>query len=154
MTNARERLHQLVDALPEGTLEVAEAALRRSAQASRGHVEHVGMWVADLDRAREFYERWFGARAGMRYSSTRRPLQTHFLSFEDGARLEVMTSPEESARIAHTAIALGSREAVDRLVDQMSAEGVRVLSPPRQTGDGYYEAVVADSEGNLIELIS
>ncbi|HEX8985273.1 MAG TPA: hypothetical protein VF767_07575 [Bryobacteraceae bacterium] len=49
MTNTRERLHQLVDALPEGTLQAAEAALRRGAQASRGHVEHVGMWVADLD---------------------------------------------------------------------------------------------------------
>jgi len=154
MTNTRERLHQLVDALPEGELQGAEDALRRCGQAWGRHVEHVGMWVADLDRARKFYERWFGARAGTCYSSARRPLQTHFLTLDGGARLEVMKSPEEPARIAHIAIALGSREAVDRLVDQMGAEGVRVLGRPRQTGDGYYEAVVADSEGNVIELIS
>ena len=63
-----------------------------------------------------------------------------------------MKSPAESARPAHLAISLGSREAVDRLIQAMAAAGVRIVSQPRPTGDGYYEAVIADSEGNLLEI--
>ena len=63
-----------------------------------------------------------------------------------------MKSPGENAKPAHLAISLGSREAVDRLVQEMKLAGVRIVSQPRQTGDGHYEAVIADSEGNLLEI--
>ena len=115
-------------------------------------VDHVAAWVSDLDRARAFYERWFNARAGSVYSSATRDFQSYFLSLGSGARIELMTAPAEPARSAHLAISVGSREAVDRMVEEMSAEGVRIVSGPRVTGDGYYEAVVADSEGNLLEI--
>lgn len=117
-----------------------------------GRINHVAAWVSDLDRARAFYERWFKAAAGPKYSSTKRDFQSYFLSLDTGARLELMTSPAEAARPAHLAVSVGSRDAVDRLIQTMEAAGVRIVSYPRLTGDGYYEAVIADSEDNLIEI--
>jgi 2-haloacid dehalogenase len=117
-----------------------------------GRITHVAAWVSDLERARAFYERWFKAAAGLKYSSMERDFQSYFLSLETGARLELMTSPAEAPRPAHLAVSVGSRDAVDRLIQTMEAAGVRVVSHPRLTGDGYYEAVIADSEGNLVEI--
>jgi 2-haloacid dehalogenase len=117
-----------------------------------GRINHVAVWVSDLERARAFYERWFKAAAGPKYSSTKRDFQSYFLSLNTGARVELMTSPAEAPRPAHLAVSVGSREAVDRLIQTMEAAGVRVVSHPRLTGDGYYEAVIADSEGNLVEI--
>ncbi|MGO8795798.1 MAG: HAD-IA family hydrolase [Candidatus Sulfotelmatobacter sp.] len=115
-------------------------------------IEHAAAWVSDLERARGFYERWFNAKPGPAYSSSSRDFESYFLSLDSGARLELMKSAGESARPAHLAISLGSREAVDRMIGEMEAAGVRIVSRPRQTGDGYYEAVIADSEGNLLEI--
>jgi 2-haloacid dehalogenase len=117
-----------------------------------GKIDHVAAWVSDLERARTFYERWFKATAGPLYSSATRDFKSRFLSLGSNARLELMTSPGESPRPAHLAISVGSREAVDRLVRKMEEAGVRIVSPPRLTGDGYYEAVIADTEGNLVEI--
>lgn len=119
---------------------------------AKARIEHTATWVSDLERARAFYERWFGAKPGAKYSSAARDFKSYFLSLGTGARLELMKSPEEPARSAHLAISVGSREAVDRLIRAMEAAGVRIVSEPRQTGDGYYEAVIADSEGNLVEI--
>jgi lactoylglutathione lyase len=154
MATSRERIHQLVDELPPEAMQWLECALEQWRAGARARVEHIGIWVGDLDRARTFYERWFGARAGARYSSARRPLETYFLTLSPGARLELMTSPGEPPRLAHVAVRLGSRKAVDRLVDSMRAEGVSVPGMPRESGDGYYEAVAADPDGNLIELLA
>jgi lactoylglutathione lyase len=115
-------------------------------------IEHAAAWVSDIDRARAFYERWFRATAGTRYSSSRRKFTSYFLSLGCGARLELMTSPGEASRHAHLAVSMGSRDAVDRLVKEMEAAGVRIISAPRMTGDGYYEALVTDTEGNLLEI--
>jgi 2-haloacid dehalogenase len=117
-----------------------------------GQISHVAAWVNDLDRARAFYERWFKASSGPMYSSSTRDLRSYFLSLASGARLELMKSPGESPRAAHIAVSVGSREAVDHLVKNMREAGVQIISPPRVTGDGYYEAVIADSEGNLLEI--
>lgn len=116
------------------------------------HLDHVAAWVVDLERARAFYERWFAASAGPMYSSPKRDFKSYFMSLSSGARIELMASTGEAARPAHVAVSVGSREAVDRLVKEMEAVGVRIVSAPRVTGDGYYEAVVADSEGNLLEI--
>jgi lactoylglutathione lyase len=117
-----------------------------------GQISHVAAWVNDLDRARAFYERWFKASSGPMYSSSTRDFRSYFLSLSSGARLELMKSPGESPRAAHIAVSVGSREAVDHLVKNMQEAGVQIISPPRVTGDGYYEAVIADSEGNLLEI--
>jgi lactoylglutathione lyase len=115
-------------------------------------IEHAASWVSDLERACAFYERWFQATKGQKYTSTRRPFTSYFLSLAGGARLELMASPGEAPRMAHLAISMGSREAVDQLIEEMRVAGVPIVNGPRVTGDGYYEAVVADSEGNLIEI--
>jgi len=115
-------------------------------------IEHVASWVSDLERTCSFYERWFQATKGPRYSSAKRPFHSYFLSLDSGARLELMASPDEAPRIAHIAVSVGSGEAVDRMFKEMKAAGVRTISEPRLTGDGYYEAVVADPDGNLVEI--
>jgi len=115
-------------------------------------IDHAATWVDDLERARAFYERWFKANPGPMYSSSTRDFKSCFLSLGSGARLELMTASGESPRPAHLAVSLGSRDAVDRLVQEMETAGVRIVNRPRITGDGYYEAVIADSEGNLLEI--
>jgi lactoylglutathione lyase len=124
-------------------------------------LEHVAVWTHDLERLRAFYERHFGARAGARYrSATREGFTSYFLAFPDGgARLELMSvpalaaaAPEPAVCYAHLALALGSEAAVDALTARLRDAGVPVLSGPRRTGDGYYESVVADPDGNLVEL--
>jgi lactoylglutathione lyase len=119
-----------------------------------GQIDHAAVWVSDLERARAFYEHWFKAKACAKYSSSKRDFTSYFLSLGSGARLELMASPDEVARLAHLAVSVGSRNAVDRLVKAMEAAGVHIVSGPRLTGDGYYEAVVIDTEGNLIEITS
>ncbi len=119
---------------------------------SKARIEHIAAWVSDLDRARGFYERWFHAGSTPEYSSAKRDFRSRFLSLDGGPRLELMVSPHESPRHAHIAVSVGSREAVDRLVNDMEKSGVQIVSRPRVTGDGYYEAVIADSEGNLVEI--
>ncbi len=134
--------------------ELAKLGLVDAARDSSARIEHAAAWVGDLERARQFYERWFKATSGPMYSSTKRDFKSYFLSLGSGPRLELMTSPGEDSRPAHLAISVGSRAAVDHLIQEMQAAGVRILSVPRLTGDGYYEAVIADTEGNLLEITS
>lgn len=125
-------------------------------------IEHAAMWVHDLDRMCGFYAAAFGARIGPLYQNTAKGFASRFLSFEDGARLELMTttrlSPAETEAgaqrmgLTHLAVSLGSEAAVDELTARLRADGVPVLEGPRRTGDGYYESVVLDPEGNRIEL--
>lgn len=131
-------------------------------------IAHVALWTADgdeMERVRAFYETWFGATSGTRYDSPNRPgFSSYFLAFpsrdgDAGARLELMTAPGlapradgEAAGWAHVALSVGSREAVDALAARMAAAGVPLASPPRTTGDGYYEAVVRDPAGNRVEI--
>jgi lactoylglutathione lyase len=126
-------------------------------------LEHVAVWTNDLDRLRAFYERYFGARAGVRYrSATRAGFASYFLTFPDGGgRLELMTAPGLAATAgaaavgyAHIALTVGSRADVEALTARLRVEGVRVVSAPRQTGDGYFESVVEDPDGNAIEIIA
>lgn len=122
-------------------------------------IEHVAMWARDLETLAAFYARWFGARVGERYENSRKGFASRFLEFGGGARLEVMTRTDIGARaageqlgLAHFAITVGNEAAVDALAAQMAAEGIAVLDGPRRTGDGYYECVVSDPEGNRVEI--
>jgi len=124
-------------------------------------IEHVAIWTRDLERLRTFYERYFGARAGRRYASTTRPgFFSYFLTFPDGGgRLELMTlqslaaGPQAPAvGYAHVAVAVGSPAAVEALTARLRGDGVRVVSEPRLTGDGYFESVVEDPDGNAVEI--
>ena len=122
-------------------------------------LEHVGLWVRDLDTVAGFYARYFGARIGTRYQNPRKGFESRFLEFAGGARLEVMRRADVEARmtdeqlgLAHVALTVGDEAAVDALASRLKRDGHAVLDGPRRTGDGYYECVVRDPEGNRVEL--
>lgn len=123
-------------------------------------IEHIAMYVNDLEQARQFFEKYFGGHSNDLYCSKKTDFRSYFISFEDGARLEIMTKPgleDEEKKLArtgyiHLAFSVGSREAVDRLTERLRGDGYQVLSGPRTTGDGYYESCVVGIEGCQIEI--
>lgn len=121
-------------------------------------IEHVALYVHDLEGAKAFFLKYFQAIPGTLYHNPKTGFRSYFLTFADGARLEIMTRPgltkagTAGTGYAHIAFQLGSREAVDALTARLQADGYSVLSGPRVTGDGYYESCVAGIEGNCIEL--
>ena len=123
-------------------------------------IEHVAMYVEDLEKTKDFFTKYFGANAGERYYNPKTELQSYFLSFDDGARLEIMQKPrvsnvrKELARTGyiHIAFSVGSREKVDELTRRLQEDGYKVVSGPRVTGDGYYESCVLCIEDNQIEI--
>lgn len=124
------------------------------------HLDHFALWTPDLERLRAFYERYFGAQASAQYTNPHTGFQSYFLSFASGARLEIMTAPQAHlpptpaprAGYAHLAVAVGSTAQVDALTATLRAAGYAVLSGPRRTGDGYYESVILDPDGNHVEI--
>lgn len=123
-------------------------------------IEHAALYVNDLEGARSFFVNYLGAKSNDGYHNPKTGFRSYFLSFDGGARLEIMNRPtladfpKEPARTgyAHIAFSVGSREAVDALTARLKADGYEVTSGPRTTGDGYYESCIAAVEGNLIEL--
>jgi lactoylglutathione lyase len=122
-------------------------------------IEHVGLWVRDLEPMRAFYTEALGGVSGDLYENPVTGFRSYFVSFGKGARLELMYRPalsppptDATAGYAHIALAFGSRDAVDATVAALRRRGVPIESEPRVTGDGYYEAVVLDPERNRVEL--
>ena len=122
-------------------------------------IAHVALWTRDLDRAAAFWEEHFAATVGPRYRSARRPgFESRFVSLGEGPAIELMTAPwiasaepAEREGWAHVAVSLGSAEAVRALAARLAAAGL-LISPPRMTGDGFFEAVARDADGNLVEI--
>ncbi len=124
-------------------------------------VEHVGLWVRDLDAVAAFYEKYFGARIGGLYRNPRKGFESRFLELSGGARLEIMRrtdvvvrDQDERLGFAHVALSVGDERTVDELAARFAAEGRPPLDGPRRTGDGYYECVVVDPEGNRVEIMA
>jgi lactoylglutathione lyase len=125
-------------------------------------IEHIAIWTRDLERVRKFYEQYFGAKAGEKYINQKKQFESYFLSFEGGARLELMQMPgipensndvhKQFIGLVHIALTTGSRHRVDTLTEELRAAGYEVVGEPRTTGDGYYESVVLDPEGNRLEI--
>lgn len=123
-------------------------------------IEHIAMYANDLERARDFFVTYLNGRSNGGYHNAETGFRSYFISFDGGARLEVMNRPgmsdppKDPARTGfiHAAFSVGSREAVDALTARLRADGYEVASGPRTTGDGYYESCVVGVEGNLIEL--
>ena len=123
-------------------------------------IEHVAIWVNDLEKSKNFFTTYFNSRANDGYHNKATDFRSYFLTFENGSRLEIMHHPmmtdlEKSLRrtgYAHIAISVGSTEAVDQLTQRLLVDGYEVISGPRTTGDGYYESCILDLEGNQIEI--
>ncbi|MEI9921585.1 MAG: VOC family protein [Bacteroidota bacterium] len=125
-------------------------------------IEHLAIWVDDLDKMRQFYFKYFGATSDAKYTNDKKGFSSYFLTIGEGeARLELMNSThvDDEPRkrgfmkgIAHFAISVGSKEAVNKLTDRLRGDEYTIESEPRTTGDGYYESVVLDPEGNYVEI--
>ena len=125
-------------------------------------IEHIALWTEDLERSRSFYMEFFGAKSNEKYVNVEKGFSSYFLTFDTGCRLEIMNMSgkvkyednreERFTGISHLAISVGSKQKVDELTRALSDKGFIVASNPRETGDGYYESVVLDPEGNRIEI--
>ncbi len=125
-------------------------------------IEHIALWTADLERCKRFYVSYFGATAGVNYVNPAKGFESCFLSFTDGARIEAMKTTVLSPVIiepgaqrmgfTHIAISVGSEQQVDALTQRLKNDGFPILDGPRRTGDGYYESVTLDPDGNRIEI--
>jgi len=121
-------------------------------------IDHIGLWVRDLERMRAFYEKYFAVQSNKMYHNQKTGFRSYFLTFENGARLELMHnsnisgSQENTFGYAHLAISVGSTEGVDSMTERLVKDGYPLINGPRWTGDGYYEALFKDTEGNLVEI--
>jgi lactoylglutathione lyase len=124
------------------------------------YIEHIAMYVNDLEKTREFFVKYFNATSNEGYHNKNTEFRSYFLSFDGGARLEIMNKPQmkddEKVLIQtgyiHVAFSLGSKTAVDELTEKLRSDGYTVVSGPRTTGDGYYESCIVGIEGNQIEI--
>ncbi|MET0242528.1 MAG: VOC family protein [Flavitalea sp.] len=125
-------------------------------------IEHLAIWVNDLEGMKEFYCKYFDATSGPKYLNPVKQFESYFISFGNGPRLELMRRPDvpvslddpyrQSLGIIHFAVSVGSTELVDEMAVRFKENGFEVLDGPRITGDGYYECVVLDPEQNRIEI--
>lgn len=122
-------------------------------------IDHFAVWVQDLALMRDFYATWFGASSSALYENPAKGFASHFLTFPDGGRLEIMSRIDVGQRLSsemlgycHLCVSVGGEQQVDELSSALQANGFHIVDGPRRTGDGYYEAVVLDPEGNRIEL--
>lgn len=122
-------------------------------------IEHMAMYTADLEKAKEFYTHYFGGTANEKYTNSHTGFSSYFIRFSDGSRLELMNQPQLAVSdgkiktgYAHIAFSVGTEEKVVSLTERLRNGGFKVLSEPRTTGDGYFESCIADFEGNRIEI--
>ena len=123
-------------------------------------IEHIAMYVKDLEAAKKFFVKYFDATSNEGYHNKTTDFRSYFLNFDDGARLEIMNRPQmvddeknlNRSGYIHIAFSLGSKAAVDALTERIKNDGYDVISGPRTTGDGYYESCIVGIEGNQIEI--
>lgn len=124
------------------------------------YIEHIAMYVNDLEKTRDFFVKYFHAVSNEGYHNKTTDFRSYFLSFDDGTRLEIMKKPvmEDGEKpltrtgYIHIAFSLGSKASVDALTEELKSDGYEVISGPRTTGDGYYESCIVGVEGNQIEI--
>ena len=125
-------------------------------------IDHIAIWVNDLENMKQFYVKYFGATTNQKYHNPKKNFNSYFLTIESGARLELMQKPEipqnlnntidQYIGLNHFAVSVGSKNNVDELTEKLRNDGYEVIGEPRTTGDGYYESVVFDPEKNRIEI--
>ncbi len=127
-------------------------------------IDHVAIWTKDLEKIKAFYQKYFNFKSNNKYINKDKNFESYFLSFENGARIELMKMPgipenkndsiKQYIGITHIAINVNGRENVNRIMEKLKNDGYEVISLPRETGDGYYESCVLDPEGNRVEIVA
>ncbi len=125
-------------------------------------IDHLAIWTENLEATKDFYVKYFDMLCGEKYTNEVKRFTSYFLSFKDSStRIELMHRPDIAADantksltqgLTHFAISVGSKEVVNSLTEKLRADMHTIQSEPRTTGDGYYESVVLDPEGNLVEI--
>ena len=125
-------------------------------------IHHIAIWTKDLEAMKDFYLNYFGGIGNERYSNPVKKFESYFVMFDSGAKIELMHNPSSVGHsddeirlgITHIAFMLESKDAVIALTERLRSDGVRIVGEPRTTGDGYFESVILDIEGNRLELIA
>lgn len=125
-------------------------------------IDHIAIWTSNLEASKSFYEKYFQATAGEKYHNPKKGFTSYFLSFDGLVRLEIMHRAdiselrqrlgEEIMGFTHLAISVGSKDEVDSMTELLRKDGFKVVGEARTTGDGYYESVVLDVDGNRLEI--
>ena len=124
-------------------------------------IEHIAFWVNDLEGMKNFYQQYFHMDCGEKYENISKKFSSYFLSYGSGARIEIMHRPDISEHVGrkgvtigltHLAISVGTREKVEKLTEWLRSDGFEIVGEPRTTGDGFYESIISDPEGNHIEI--
>lgn len=123
-------------------------------------IDHIAIWVEDLEKMREFYCKYFDGVSNQKYENRVKGFESYFISFDGTTRIELMKRKDIEERInkeilglAHLAFKMGSKEKVNELTEIFRKDGYEIIGEPRTTGDGYYESIILDPEGNRIELV-
>ncbi len=126
-------------------------------------IEHIAIWVEDLEKTKDFYVKYFGGKVGEVYFNEKKGFRSYFVSFSSGARLELMNrglippdpnQKQEVQGITHFAFEVENQAAVDKLTETLREDGFTIAGEPRHTGDGFYESVVLDPEKNRLEIMA
>lgn len=128
------------------------------------NIHHIALWTNDLERMKQFYTCYFRCRSNDKYTNPKTGFESYFLEFDNGAKIELMKMeaiPENRNDIMrhylgliHFAISTGNREQVIALTNKIKDDGYKILSEPRETGDGYFESCILDPEGNRVEIVA
>lgn len=124
-------------------------------------IHHIAIWTFRLEEMKEFYTRYFQGTSNEKYVNPKKGFESYFIRFDDGAELELMSRadvqnvPIEENRkgLTHFAFLIDSKEEVLRLTEELRAKGYTIAGEPRTSGDGYFESVVLDPDGNRVECV-
>lgn len=122
---------------------------------------HIAIWTNELERAREFYVKYFNGKSNEKYVNPKKGFASYFITFEGEASLEIMQRTDVTEErsglfigLAHFAFSVGSKEKVNEMIEMFRKEGYNITGEPRTTGDGFYEGSVEDPDGNIVEVIA
>lgn len=121
-------------------------------------INHVAIWTENLETLRSFYAKYFNGSCGKRYHNPLKGFTSYFITFDGRCRLELMCMDGITQRqsrtlgLAHISFSVGDKENVDELTERLRRDGYTIIGEPRTTGDSYYESVIADPEGNIVEI--
>lgn len=126
-------------------------------------LDHIAIWTNQLENLKDYYTKYFNGKASERYMNSQTSFQSYFISFDSGARLEIMskqsippntndTVHQQHLGIIHLAFGVNTMQEVDYKAIELRNDGYQILRGPRRTGDGYYEFETLDPDLNRIEV--